>query len=219
MQIQKREVFGKAVRRLREAGFLPGELYGGGKENIHVSVPLKDFLKVYKEAGENTLVTLVLDGERLPVLIYDVQRDSLSGKIVHADFYQVRMDEKIKTRIPLEFAGEPPAVKEKIGILVKAMQELEVEALPADLPHRIEINLDTLDEVGKSFYVKDLKQIPGVEFLAEPETVIASISAMITEEEEAKMAETPAVEEIKVEGEEKVEARQKEKTETEEKAE
>lgn len=208
LQVQKREVFGKKVDRLRGAGFLPAELYGSGKENIHISVPLKDFLKVYREAGENMVVNLVLDGEKRPVLIYDLQRDPVSDEIIHVDFYQVRMDEKIKAAVPLVFIGESPAVKEKGGILTKAMHEVEVEALPAEIPHEFEVDLSLLDDLDKSIYVKDLRVPAGVRVMVDPETVIATVKAFV---EEVIPAEAPTVEAVKVEAEEKVEERKKEK--------
>jgi len=112
------------------------------------------------------------------------------------------MGEKITISVPLEFIGEAPAVREKEGILVRAMQEVEVEALPADLPARIEVNLDKLSDIGMSIYVKDLRVAKGVEILVEPETVVATVTEPAKEEVEEKPI---TVEEIKVEGEEKKE--------------
>ena len=216
LKAKKRVILGKKVKHLRAEGFLPAELYGRGLTNIHLNVPAKEFAKLYKEAGENTVIDLDVDGEKRPVLIYFVDHNPVTDKITHADFYAVRMDEKITTKAPLEFLGEAPAVKEKGAILVKAAQEIEVEALPGDLPHNIKINLGSLDDIGKSLYVKDLKPLKGVKFLEEGEMVIASVNAKITEEEEAAMAAPKTVEEVKVEAEEKVEARQKDKEKTEE---
>jgi len=204
---QKREIFGKKVKALRKQGLIPAELYGHDVENIHLSVPTKEFLKVFKEAGESTIVKLVLsDSEgsknEFNVLIHDLQKNSLTDEISHIDFYQVRMGEKITISVPLEFIGEAPAVREKEGILVRAMQEVEVEALPADLPARIKVNLDKLSDIGMSIYVKDLRVAKGVEILVEPETVVATVTEPAKEEVEEKPI---TVEEIKVEGEEKKE--------------
>jgi len=204
--VQKREIFGKKVKALRKQGLIPAELYGHGLENIHLSVPAKDFSKLFKEAGESTIINLNLENKKLPVLIHEVSVDPLSDQIIHIDFYQVKMDEKITTSVPLEFIGEAPAVREKEGILVKAMQEVEVEALPADLPARIEVNLDELSEIGMSIYVKDLKVAKGVEILVEPETVVATVTEPVKEEVEEKPI---TVEEVKVEAEEKKEEEQK----------
>jgi large subunit ribosomal protein L25 len=207
LNVQKREILGKQVKALREQGVIPAELYGHNRENVHLCVPAKDFLKLFKEAGESAIVKLKVErekgkeetGDEINVLIHDIQKNPLTDEIIHIDFYQVRMDEKIITSVPLEFIGEAPAVREKEGILVRAMQEVEVEVLPADLPARIEVNLDKLSEIGMSVYVKDLKVAKGVEILVEPETVVATIIEPVKEEVEEKPI---TVEEIKVEGEE-----------------
>jgi len=200
LQVQKREILGKQVKSLREQGLIPAELYGHGLENIHLSVPAKEFSKVFKEAGESTIISLNFESKKVPVLIYEVSVDPLSDKIIHIDFYAVKMDEKITTSIPLEFIGESPAVKEREGTLVKTMQALEIRALPADLPRSFEVKLDAMTEIGMSIHVKDLDIPKGVEILVEPETVIATIVEKAKEEVEEKPI---TVEEIKVEGEEK----------------
>ena len=198
--VQKREIFGKKVNSLRRESLIPAELYGHDLENIHLSVPAKDFSKLFKEAGESTIINLNLENKKLPVLIHEVSVDPLSDKIIHIDFYQVRMDEKITTSVPLEFIGEAPAVKEKEGILVKAVQEIEVEALPGDLPHNIEVDISQLSDIGMSIHVKDLKIDKKVKVLADPETVVATV----TEPAKEEVVEKPiTVEEVKVEGEEK----------------
>lgn len=196
---QKREIMGKAVKTLRSGGFIPAELYGKEFENIHLSIFEKDFHKIFGEAGESTIINLAVNGEKIPVLINDVFTDPLSNKISHIDFYRVRMDEKTEVSVPFEFVGEAQAVKEKKGILIKAMHELEVRALPADLPHNIKIDVSGLAETGETIHVKDIKPIKGVEILAELEAVIVTVTEIVEEVVEEKPA---SVEEIKVEGEE-----------------
>ncbi len=197
---QKREIMGKAVKTLRDDGFIPAELYGREFENIHLSVSEKDFNKIFNEAGESTIVNLAVGEERIPVLINDVFTDALSNKISHIDFYRVRMDEKTEVSVPFEFIGEAQAVREKKGILIKAMHELEIRALPADLPHNIEIDVSGLAEIGETIHVKDIKPIKGVEILAEPEAVIVTVTEIVEEVVEEKPV---SVEDVKVEGEEK----------------
>lgn len=205
LSVQKREILGTRVKALRKQGFIPAELYGKGLENIHVSVPMKDFRKVYKTAGESTVVTVLLDGKKYPVLINDVSFDRITNEFESADLYQIRMDEKLKVGVPVEFIGLSLAVKEKNGVLVKALQELEVEALPMDLPHDIKADVSKIVEIGQSVYVKDLDIPKGVRVLVDPETVVATVTAKVTEEEELAMQQKAAggVEEVKVETEEK----------------
>lgn len=199
--VQKREKFGTIVsNKLREEGLIPAELYGHGVANLHLVVPIKTFSKVFKEAGESTLVTLVIGDEKRPVLISSVEVHPVKGTIMHADFYQVRLDEKTKAHVPIVLTGVSIGVKEKGGILIHSMREIEIEALPADLPHDIKVDISVLDDVGKSLYVKDLAAIKGVHLMADPETVIVSISSHVEE----KVEVTPiSVDEVKVEGEEK----------------
>ncbi len=213
LQVQKRDKLGRGVKALRKQGFIPAELYGKGLENIHVSVPMKDFRKVYKAAGENTVVTVLLDSKKYPVLISDVSFDRITNEFESADLYQIRMDEKLKVGVPVEFVGVAPAVKEKNGVLVKALQELEVEALPMDLPHDIKADVSKIMEIGDSVYVKDLDIPKGVRVLVGPDTVVATVTAKVTEEEELAMRQASAggVEEVKVETEEKKAEREAEK--------
>lgn len=205
LQVQKREILGRSVKGLRKQGLIPAELYGKGLENLHVTIPVKDFKKVYKFAGENTVVTVLLDGKKYPVLIHDVSNDRITDEYASADLYQIRMDEKLKVSVPLEFTGTASAVKEKNGVLVRPLQELEVEALPMDIPRSISVDVSSIMEIGQSIYVKDLDIPKEVRVLADADSVVATVTAKITEEEELAMQTKAAagVEEVKVETEEK----------------
>lgn len=199
--LQKRHKFGKAARGLRREGLIPAELYGHGVENLHLAVGVKDFSKVFAVSGENMVVTLVVGSEKRPVLIHEVDRDYLGGDIRHVDFYQVKLDEKIRAKVPLEFDGDAPAVKAFGGILNKNMDEIEVEALPNELPHRLHVSLAGLDALGKSVYVKNLMVPGGAKILIDPETVIATVTEPRKEEE--VVAPPVDVSAVKVESEEK----------------
>ena len=199
IQVQKRDTFGKKVRILRNQGLVPAELYGHKIENVHLAVPVKDFAKIYKEAGESTVINLVLDNKKIPSLIYYVDMDPIANAFSHIDFYAVKMDEKIRTEVPLMFVGESPAVKGG-GILVKSMHEIEIEALPGDLPPHFDVDLSKLAEIHNSIYVKDLEISDKVKVLVDLETPVATVIEQAKEEVEAKPV---SVEEVKVEGEEK----------------
>lgn len=205
LAVQKREKLGRVVKVLRAEGFIPAELYGKGLGNLHLSVSKKDFKKVLKEAGENTVVNLMIEGKKYPVLIHDVSYNVVTDDFQSIDFYQVRMDEKLKVGVPLEFIGIAPAVKEKNGLLVKSLKEIKVEALPADLPHKISVDISGLAEIGQSLYVKNLAIPQAVKILVSPDTVVATVTAKVTEEEELAMQQAAAVgvEGVKVETEEK----------------
>jgi large subunit ribosomal protein L25 len=224
LSVKTREIVGKKVRTLRREGLVPAELYGHGLKNVHLTVPVKEFTKALKEAGTSTVVTLVLSGatgatgaEKHPAIIHDVKRDYLTGDIEHIDFYQVRMDEKITAKVPVEFVGEAPAVKAFGASINKSITEIEVEALPANLPHSLTVDLSSLAELHQSIYIRDIVVPKGVEILVDPETAVATATPMAAEE----VVEAPVVDvaDVKVESEEKKAERaaQKESTDKTEK--
>lgn len=222
LKAQVRKELGKKVKALRRAGFLPAVLYGEGVPSRPIAVPHKDFEKVYREAGESTLVKLELEDKPFNVLVYDVKKDIISGILLHADFYAVRMDKEIRTKIHIEFLGESPAAKNEGGILVKVLQDIEVEALPQDLPHELKADLASLSLIGSRLLVKDIFLPKGVKILADPEEVVVLVEAPRSEEEltalkEKTVAEAPV--EVKTEQElKKAEKTEKEKAEKVEEA-
>lgn len=204
---KERRELGKKSRALRRAGFLPAVVYGEGVGPESISVSARDFEKAYAEAGESSLVALSLDGKKLNVMIHDVAYDPLTLKPIHADFYSVRMDKEVETKVEIEFMGEPPAVKNEGGILVKVMHELEVKALPRDLPHTIAVDLSGLGTVGGRIFVKDVRVADGVRVLDPEDGVVVLIEAPRAEEVLAAPADAGEVAEVKTEAEEKREAK------------
>lgn len=201
LSAQTRTPSTKLAGAAREQGFIPAELYGREVENLHLSLPRKEFLRALKEGGGTTIITLEVDGKKFPVLIHEVQKDFVSGEVLHVDLYQVQRGQKIKTHVPIELEGEAPAVKAFGGVLIKSLNELEVEALPEDLPHQFVLNVESLDELDKSLHVKDLHIPKGVEVHMDPENVIVSVAAPKEEEEEPPAVES--VEDVAVETDEK----------------
>ena len=183
---------GKKAKHVRKTGHIPAVLYGYGISPHPVQVEARAFEKIWKEAGESTLISLELEsGSRQTVLINDVSRDVLQGTPIHADFYAVRMDRPIEAHIPLVFTGEAEAVKALGGVLVKVVHELEIRALPKDLPHEIEVDITPLRAFEDQIFVKDITLPPGVEVLVDAEQAVALVEAPRTEEELAAM-EQPA---------------------------
>jgi len=202
---------------LRKKGELLGVLYGPKIKNKSLKLDYKTFEKIYSEAGLSSLIFLDVEGEKSPVLIHDVQKDSLTSKFLHVDFYQPRLEEKIEAKIPLIFEGELRAVKDLGGTLIKNIQELEVKALPQNLPKEIIINVEDLKALGDNILIKDLKLPKEVEILREPDEIVAFISAPEKVEEELKKPIEEKVEEVEKVGEK--EKREKEVEEKEEKGE
>ncbi len=215
LAVQKREKFGKATNALRRAGLIPAELYGRGVENLHLAIPAKELRKVLKQSGENTMVNVVIDGKTHPVMIHELAHDPVTDEVTNVDLYQVRLDEKIKVRVPVEFVGESEAVKNKNGLLVKAMQEIEVEALPTSIPRSVSADISRILDIGQSVYVKDLTLADGVKAIVDGDSVVATVTAKMTEEQEAALAAEVKPEDVKVETEEKKEVRAAEKAASE----
>ncbi len=202
---QPRTQFGRALKEIRTKGLIPAELYGHGIKNEHVAVIGKDFMKLLKKAGESTIIDLSIGSKKHPVLIHDVMQDPITDEVISVDFYQVRLDKKLRLKVPVHLVGESPAVKEKGGILVKALSEIEIEALPADIPHQLDVHLNLLTDIGSTIHVGELAAPKGVRVLVDPKFAIITVTARMTEEQEAKLAAEADVSAIKTEGEEKKE--------------
>lgn len=193
LKVDKRTVFGKKVKALRKEGILPGSIYGKGIKSLSVQVPVKEFEKTYKEVGETGLVEISLDsdpstgsgqGKSRPVLIKNVQLDPRTMVAIHADFYQVNLAEKIKASVPVEPIGEPKAVLDKIGLLEVPMSEVEVEALPTDLPEKLEVDVANLSVIGDQITVGDVKTPSGVTILTDAGQILFKIGELVSKEAE-----------------------------------
>ena len=209
LNAQKREILGSKVSQLRKSGYVPAVLYGKGQESIPLQVLVKDFKKAFELAGESTLVFLNIDGQAYPIIIHDIAKDAISDEILHADFYKVSLDEKIKAKVAVVFQGESPAVKDLGGIFVRNINEIEIEALPQDLPHEIVIDMSSLKNVGDQILVKDLRLDSKLKVMAEAEEIVATVQEPMSEAELEKALEAPTitvddVEVIKKEKEEEI---------------
>jgi large subunit ribosomal protein L25 len=184
---------------LRKSGLIPAIVYGHNIKTEHLEVPYSDFEKIFRKAGESTLITLSVEGAKPKnVIVQDAQKHYLNGKFLHVDFYEVSMTEKMKAHVPLEFIGISKAVKESAGVLVQVINEIEVECLPADLPHSIEVDISVLNTFSDTVHVRDLKVPNAVKILADAGETVAKVAP--PRDVEAELA-TPVVEDIsKVEG-------------------
>ena len=191
LKAQKRTVFGRKVKKLREEGLLPANIFGKKIKSQAVSVNLKDFLKVHLSAGKAALVEIDLEAKKLPVLITNIANNPLTGLPLHADFHQVDLKEKVTANVPLEITGEAPAVKDKIGVLLKNIDEIEVEALPNDLPDKISVDISCLKAIDEAIKVSDLKVSPQVKITADPILEVVKIAPLVSKEAE-KMAKEEA---------------------------
>jgi len=169
---------------IRKAGKIPAVFYGKKEASTPISIPRIDFLKVWKEAGESSVITLETPDGTKDSLIQDVDIDPISGAPRHADFYVFDKNHKLEIELPIEFVGIAPAVKELGGILVKVVHELSISALPKDLPHNISVDISSLKTFDDQILAKDIPLPNGVEITINPEDVIALVSAPREEKEE-----------------------------------
>lgn len=201
LKAKTRKELGKKTKKIREKGILPGVLYGPKTKNQPLEVDLKEFEKVYQEAGESSLVQLLIGKEKFLVLIHAIEINPLSQTAIHVDFYQPRLDEEITADIPLIFEGEAPAVKELGGTLVRNIHEIEVKALPQNLPHEINVGVGGLKTFKDNIQIKDLVVPKEVKILKDPEESVAFVAEPQKVEEELQKPVEEKVEEVeKVEG-------------------
>jgi len=206
LEATPREHKGKKVQKLRDQGRVPGIIYGPEIKNIPLSVDAKTFGAIYQEAGESSLITLKVEKKEFPVLIQDIKRDPVTGDVLHVDFYQPILTKEVEATVPLVFEGEAPAVKDLGGTLVKDIQEVDVKALPQNLPHQIVVKVDTLHTFDDEILIKDLAVPEGVKLLREPEEVVANVVPAEKVEEELEKPIEEKVEEVEGAEEEKPEA-------------
>ena len=178
---------------------MPAVFYGKQEKATPISVAFKDFVKVWKEAGESSVVNLKIAGsDDLEALIQDVDLDPIRSTPRHADFYVFEKGKKLKIKTPIEFTGVSPAVKDLGAILLKVLHELSIEALPKDLPKKIEADISPLKNFGDNIVAKDIKLPPGVTLMEKLEEVVVSVYEP-KEEEEEKPAEPVDLSAIEVE--------------------
>lgn len=211
-----RNLTGKKVKKLRREGLVPANIFGKDIKSSSIQVKKIDLVKIWRKAGETTLVELsVEDGSAKPVFIKALQRDPKSGDVLHVDFQQVNLKEKITANVPLILDGESPIEKSGEGLILQTVSEVEVEALPTDIPHEIKIDSTKLTEVGQTVSVKDLKVDSKATILTDPEMVVVSVqSAEMKEEEPEVVAETAEPEVIAEKGEEEQSSEQTKEEET-----
>lgn len=182
LKFQNRVIFGKRVNGLRKEGLIPAEIYGHGIKNEHVSVSAKEFKKVFKEAGETTIVNLVGEkGEKFPVIISDISMNHLTDEVLAVDFHHVNLNEKLEAKVPVVFTGTAPAEKKGL-VLVHVTSEIDVEALPQDIPHEFPVDLSSLEEAGQGIYVKDLKVAAKVKVKTPADMAIVTVTEQKKEE-------------------------------------
>ena len=191
LNAKSRDAAGTRAKDVREQKQIPAVMYGHGTEARALALPAGEFRKVYAKAGSSALVDVVVDaGAPIKAIIQEVQPHHLTMEPLHVDLHQVRMDTKMHARIPLVFMGESAAVKALGGTLMTSLDAVEIECLPADLPHEIAVDISALNTFEASITVADLALPKGVEVITGGTNTIATVSAPLTEEQLKKMEES-----------------------------
>lgn len=201
LSAKTRKDLGKKVKNLRKVGKIPAILYGPGIKNLPLEIDAKEFEKTLKEAGESSLIKLQVKDEdkknkEFIVLIHEIERDPLTLKPIHIDFYQPKLKEEVEALVPLIFEGESKAVKELGGTLVKNISEVKVKALPLNLPKEIRVSIEKLKTFEDEIFISDLKLPEGVKILKDPKEIVAFAAPPEKVEEELAKPVEEKVEEV-----------------------
>jgi large subunit ribosomal protein L25 len=174
LKVEKRDLK-EGMDGLRASGKMPAVFYGPKEAATPIKLTIVDFKKALKTAGESTVVSLEGAGIEVDVLIHAFDLDPVTDIPIHADFYALEKGKKIAVDVPIEFVGTSPAVKDLGAVLVKVAHEIKIEALPKDLPHKLEIDISGLVDFNSTLTAKDIKLPEGVVLKVKPEEVIASV--------------------------------------------
>lgn len=196
LNVGTRELMGKKTRFLRRQGITPVHLFGHDTEPMALQCETAKLKPVLKQAGKTRLVGLKIDDHKKPrnVVVREIQRNALTGELVHVDFFQVSMEEKIKVQVPIALVGEAPALRSKGNMMVHELASVEVECLPDRIPDTIQVDIGVLLEEDQSIQVKDLALGEGVTALSNPGQVIVRIAPLQIEKIERPVAAEAAAE-------------------------
>ncbi len=194
LQATNRDVLGKKVRFLRRAGIVPVHLFGHGVESVALQCDAVQLQRTLAQAGKTRLLSLKLDKAKKPrnVVVREIQKDSRTGELLHVDFYQVRMEEKIRVDVPVVIVGEAPALKSKENMLLHELNSLTIECLPGQILSSVVVDISPLNEAEQAIQVRDIMLGEEIAVLNDPEHIVVKISSRRVEEEVVEeVAEAP----------------------------
>lgn len=194
-----RQVVGRKVKQLRRQKMVPGNVFGKDVKSTNIQIDEKALTNLVKQVGESGLVYLQIEGEKAerPAMIAEIRRDPVTGAVLHVGWHQVNLKEKVTSAIPVKLVGVAPAEEQKLGILVQQMHEMEIEALPADMPESVEVDISPLAEVDAAIYARDVKLDGKLTLKSDLEAIVVRIEPLAAEEKK----EVPTEEVAPVEGE------------------
>ncbi len=177
LHVEKRQVFGKKVKHLRQRGIVPCEIYGRSIDNQSIQAPEKTLRKVLNEAGRTNFINLKIDGgEEIMALVKQVQRSPIRSDLMHVDFQAAGENDKISVSVPIRFVGESPLVSLG-GLLIQGLSTLDIETTPKDLPSAIEVDISRLAQASDVITVSDLDLPDTLTIQSNPDSMIATVQA------------------------------------------
>jgi len=184
----------ESLEAIRKAGNLPAVFYGADSKNTSISISATEFKKIWHKAGESLAIKITTENGSVDALIHEVQTNPVTDKPVHIDFLVIDINKKIKVEVPVEFTGISEAVKGGLGTLVKVLYEVEVEALPNDLPHNLSVDISKLETIDSQILVSDIVLPVRVVMITKGTEVVASIAEQKEEKEEVASVDLSAIE-------------------------
>ena len=184
LKAELRTIVGRKVKNLRLAGKVPAVIYGSEVKSLPITLDKKDATNTLNKFSGSTILTIEVDGKEYATLVREIQQDYIKGELLHVDFLVISLKEKLRTSVSITLVGVAPVLEEYSALIVSGLDQIEVECLPQDLPEVIEVDVSSLEELGAAIYLKDIPAIDKVEFLSDPEELIAVASAIKEEVEE-----------------------------------
>jgi large subunit ribosomal protein L25 len=192
LEISRREVMGKAVKRLRKEGIIPANIFGHNEAPMAIQIDAGAFERLRRSHGSRSVLTLRMPGTKRTqtALIRHVQREPHTSKIIHVDFFRVSLSERIRVKVPLHFIGEAPAVKTENGVMLHLLDAIEVECVARDIPEYLEVDVSGLSEIDAILHASDVKLPANFTLITDPEEGIVKVAATRAEvaEEAAEAA-------------------------------
>ena len=195
LKAELRTIIGRKVKNLRLAGKVPAVIYGSEVKSLPITLDKRDTTNTLNKFSGSTILTIEVDGKEHAALVREIQQDYIKGDLLHVDFLAISLTEKLRTYVSITLVGVAPVLEEYSALIVSGLDQIEVECLPQDLPEVVEVDVSSLEELGSAIYLKDIPAIEKVEFLSDPEELIAVASA-IKEEVEEVVEEDEMLEDI-----------------------
>ena len=184
LKAELRTITGRKVKNLRIAGKVPAVIYGSEVKTLPITLDKRDTTNTLNKYSGSTILTIDVEGKEHPALVREIQQDYIKGDLLHVDFLVISLTEKLRTYVSITLIGEAPVLEEYSALIVSGLDQIEVECLPQDLPEAIEVDVSSMEEIGAAIYLKDIPSIEKVEFLSDPDELIAVASAIKEEIEE-----------------------------------